>query len=141
MQNSIMNNQISTTVTEGTLIKVVEEACSITIAEIRSSSRKNRLVIARSILGCMLRKETGCTYQRAGELVGRDHASVISYERKFKDNVRFYKKYRDAYNLVEAEYEAQYSDISLRIMNSQIFQIETQLEILKEKQLVLIKNQ
>ena len=141
MENSIMNNKISTTVTEETLIKIVEKACDLTINEIRSPSRRHHLVIARSILGNMLRQETGCTYQRAGELVGRDHASVISYERNFKNNVKFYKKYRDTYNLVTAEHEAQYSDVSLRIMTSQIFQIETQLEILKEKQLVLIKNQ
>jgi len=125
---------------EETLIEIVTKACDLTIEEIRSSSRRSNLVIARGILGCMLRAETGCTYQRAGELVGRDHSSVISYERKFKDNVKFYKKYRDIYNTISEEYSSQYSDVSLDIMSKQIFQIEQQLEILKQRQLSLMKN-
>ena len=44
------------------------------------------------------------------------------------------------HNLIEKYREEQYSDISLQMMNTQIFQIESQLEILKQKQSVLIKN-
>jgi len=134
MKNFTMSNQ------EETLIKIVTTACNLTIEEIRSSSRSSSLVIARGILGCMLKSETGCTYKRAGELVGRDHSSVISYERKFKDNIRFYKKYRDIYNAVSEEYSSHYSDVSLDIMSKQILQIEQQLEVLKKRQLSLMKN-
>jgi|TARA_R110000824_G_scaffold107136_4_gene253131 chromosomal replication initiation ATPase DnaA len=135
----IIKNKL--TVTESTLVQIVEGACNLTLTEIRSSSRRNHLVIARSILGYMLRSETGCTFYRVGEIIGRDHASVIKYVKDFKDNVLWYKKYKDTYNLIETYRKEQYSDISLQMMNTQIFQIESQLEILKQKQSVLIKNQ
>jgi len=134
----IIRNKL--TVLESSLIEVVEGACNLTLTEIRSSSRRNHLVIARSILGYLLRSETGCTYYRAGEIIGRDHASVIKYVKDFKESVVWYKKYKDTYNLIEKYREEQYSDISLQMMNTQIFQIESQLEILKQKQSVLIKN-
>jgi len=128
------------TLLEGSLVQIVEGACNLTLTEIRSSSRRNHLVIARSILGYMLRSETGCTYDRAGEIVGRDHASVLKYVKTFKDNVLYYKKFKDTYNLIEKYRKEQYSDISIQMMNTQIFQIESQLEILKQKQSILIKN-
>ena len=126
---------------ESTLIQIVEESLGFTLFEIRTSSRRAPLVIARSILANLLRGETGCTFSRAGLLIGRDHASVVKYKKDFKDNVRYYKKYKDAWDVVLKHREEQYSDISLKMMNTQIFQIETQLEILKQRQSVLIKNQ
>lgn len=141
MANFITNNPISTTLKEEALIKVVENACNLSIQQIRGTSRRQELVIARAILSCMLRHEVGCTYERAGELVGRDHSSVIHYEKHFHTNVKFYKKYRDTYNLISSEHKASYSDLSIKIMNKQIFQIEQQLDDLKRKQLLLTKNQ
>ena len=135
----IIKNKL--TVKESTLIQIIEGACNITLQEIKSSSRRPHLVIARSILGYLLRTETGCTYYRAGEIIGRDHASVIKYVRDFKDNVLYYKKYKETYGMITDYREEQYSDISLQMMNMQIFQIERQLEILKQNQSVLIKNQ
>ena len=134
MTNFTMNNQ------EETLIRIVEDACNLTIDEIRSTSRRPHLVIARSILAVMLKMECGCTFSRAGELVGRDHSSVVSYEKNFNGNIKFYKNYRDTYNAVKDKHNNQYSDISLNIMSKQIFQIERQLEILKERQLLLTKK-
>lgn len=135
----IIKNKL--TVKESTLIQIVEGACNLTLQEISSNSRRPHLVIARSILGYLLRMETGCTYHRAGEIIGRDHASVIKYVKDFKDNVLYYKKYKNTYSLIESYRTEQYSDISLQMMNMQIFQIERQLEILKQNQLVLIKKQ
>ena len=141
MANFITNKPISTTLKEEALINVVENACDLSIRQIRSSSRRQELVIARGILACMLRHDVGCTYERAGELVGRNHSSVIHYEKNFQANVKFYKKYRDTYDLISSEYQASYSDLSMKIMNKQIFQIEQQLDDLKRKQLLLTKNQ
>jgi chromosomal replication initiation ATPase DnaA len=129
------------TLTESTLIQIVEESLGFTLFEISTSSRRAPLVIARSILANLLRRETGCTFDRVGLLIGRDHSSVVKYTKDFKDNVKHYKEYKDAWELVLKHRDEKYSDISLKMMNTQIFQIETQLEILKEKQLVLIKNQ
>jgi chromosomal replication initiation ATPase DnaA len=134
MTNFIMNNQ------EETLIRIVEDACNLTIDEIRSTSRRPHLVIARSILAVMLKTECGCTCYRAGELVGRDHSSVVAYERNFNENIEFYKKYRETYNAIKEQHNDQYSDISMNIMSKQIFQIERQLEILKARQLLLTKK-
>jgi len=141
MANFTTNKPISTTLKEEALIRVVEKACNLSIIQIRSTSRRQELVIARAILACMLRHEVGCTYERAGELVGRDHSSVIHYEKHFQTNVKYYKKYRDAYNIISSEHQASYSDLSIKIMNKQIFQIEKQLEDLKRKQLLITKNQ
>ena len=129
------------TLSESTLIQIVEESLGFTLFEIRTSSRRAPLVIARSILANLLRRETGCTFSRAGRIVGRDHASVVKYTKDFKSSVQYYEKYKDAWELVLKHREEQYSDISLKMMNTQIFQIESQLEILKQKQLLLIKNQ
>ena len=138
MEDTI-NKKLS--LTESTLIQIVEGALGLTLGEISNPSRRAPLVIARSILANLLRRETGATYYRVGALIGRDHASVIKYVKDFKWNVKGWQDYKDAYELVLKHREEQYSDISLKMMNTQIFQIETQLEILKQKQSLLIKNQ
>lgn len=137
----IIRPKIKLTIREDVIVKIVENACELTIDEIRSKSRERNRVIARSLLGCLLRKKTGTTFNRVGSIIGRDHASVIKYVRTFEDNIKFDKEYRETYNLIEREEKEQYSEITLDMMNMQIFQIESQLEILKQKQLLLIKKQ
>jgi chromosomal replication initiation ATPase DnaA len=94
----IINEEIMITNEEKILIKVVEKASGILYSLITSKRRDSDISIARNILGILLRKNTSCTYKRAGWVINRHHSSVIHYENTFDDNYNFYPEYKRIYD-------------------------------------------
>jgi|TARA_R110000787_G_scaffold118062_5_gene228825 hypothetical protein len=116
-----MNNQ------EEAITQIIEKVSGVSRELIRSKSRVKRIHIPRSILGYMLRQDVGCTYKRAGELVGRDHASVIKYNKDHEGNFRYYQDYKILYREVQSRYISEYKGVKFSIIQKQIKDLQEQL--------------
>ena len=119
---------------EQTLIKVVEKASGIFYEQIKSNSREAEIVIARNILGCLLRKETSCTVKRAGLVVNRDHSSIVAYEREHEKNLKFYPAYKRVYEkalMINGNNNFR-TTVEMDLIQQQIIQIETSLKRIKK---------
>jgi len=82
----------------------------------------------------MLRSDLGCTYKRAGELVGRDHASVIKYNKDHEGNFRYYQDYKVLYREVQSRYINEFKGVKFKIIQQQIEDLQEQLEVIKKQQ-------
>lgn len=123
-----MNNQ------EEAITQIVEKVSGVSREQIRGRCRVKRIHIPRSILGYMLRADLGCTYKRAGELVGRDHASVIKYNKDHDDNFRYYQDYKILYREVQSRYINEFKGVKFKIIQQQIEDLQEQLEVIKKQQ-------
>lgn len=62
------------------MIKVADfaNAVGVPVEEITGSRRFAHVVLARQLYWKLLRDHYGCTYQRAGDLTGRKHCTVLA---------------------------------------------------------------
>tara|TARA_R110000824_G_scaffold386399_1_gene581312 strand:- start:109 stop:603 length:495 start_codon:yes stop_codon:yes gene_type:complete len=77
--------------------KVIALACrlgDITKKELMSSSRKRLIGDVRICVGNLLRRVFGLTQSDCGKYLGRDHASIIHYEKQheYMMKLNYYKK-------------------------------------------------
>ncbi len=73
-------------------------ACEVSEANLLSRSRRREVVIARQMICYELRRR-GYTYSAIGEVVGRDHATAIYSEKKFREMLVFHDRLAiDAYD-------------------------------------------
>tara|TARA_R100001480_G_scaffold96950_1_gene101740 strand:+ start:408 stop:827 length:420 start_codon:yes stop_codon:yes gene_type:complete len=128
-----INEEIIITSEEKTLIKVVEKASGILYKTIISSKRDADIVLARNILGYLLRKKTLCTYKRAGWVINRHHSSVVAYEREFDKNYKFYPEYKRVYNKALNIYDNNHftTTVEMRLIQTQILEIEKSIRRIK----------
>lgn len=117
---------------EEAITQIIEKVSGISRDLIRGKSRVKRIGIPRSILGYMLREEVGCTYKRAGELVGRDHASIIKYNRDHQDNFKFYSDYKVLYREVQSRYISDFKGVKFSLLQKQIDDVQNQLNKIVE---------
>ena len=118
---------------EEALTKIVEDTSYVSRKLIRGKSRTHKISIPRNILGYMLRTEVGSTAVRAGELLGRHHASVLKYVIDHDKNYKYYQDYKDMYLKVRQKYMVGFKEAKMQILQEQIYQFQIQLDILKEE--------
>jgi len=118
---------------EEAITQIVEKTSGVSRDEIRGRCRVRRIAIPRSILGYMLRADVDCTYKRAGELVGRDHASIIKYYKDHDDNFRYYKDYKILYRRVQSKYINEFKGVKFEIIQQQIEDLQEQLETIRKQ--------
>jgi chromosomal replication initiation ATPase DnaA len=119
---------------EEAITQIVEKVSGIDRKQIRSRIRIKEYAVPRSILGYMLRADAGCTYKRAGELVGRDHASVLKYYKDHDNNFRYYQDYKIMYREIKREYLKIFKNVEFEVLQKQIKDLQVQLDELIEEQ-------
>ena len=119
---------------EEAITQIVEKVSGISRDKIRGRIRIKEYALPRSILGYMLRADGACTYKRAGELVGRDHASVIKYYRDHDSNFRYYEDYKNMYRKIKKEYLKIFKNVEFKVLQQQIKDLQIQLDELIDEQ-------
>jgi len=82
------------------LISVVCDVFDVEVKAVFSENRKRELVMARVVIGRLLRMNTKMTYSKIGELLNRDHSSVVYYVNLFEDEMQFNEWFKSKANEV-----------------------------------------
>ena len=80
---------------------VIEKVCkhfNIKVESLNNKVRFRNYVEARSIIGYILTKETPLVLREVGELLERDHSSVIHYNKKVSGFMDVDQKYKELVN-------------------------------------------
>jgi chromosomal replication initiation ATPase DnaA len=71
-------------------VRAVESVTGITLAAMQVHDRERRFVEARQLLAHTLREHCGMLMREIGEVMGRDHATVIHYLRTVENNPKIF---------------------------------------------------
>tara|TARA_R110002020_G_scaffold220785_2_gene428770 strand:- start:34773 stop:35192 length:420 start_codon:yes stop_codon:yes gene_type:complete len=88
------------------LTEVIEKQLGITYKQMMSPTRLKELVYSRAIFSVIARRYLNMTFHKIGELLKRDHSSIIFYMKKHDNEYELYKDYRDMYKKIYASVEA-----------------------------------
>jgi chromosomal replication initiator protein len=80
------------------ILEIISKESGVTIEDILSRSRKTEKVISRHIFCGILRKNYNYSLPFIGELVGRDHTTVIHATEQFNNRYRLEDNFK---NLVD----------------------------------------
>jgi len=83
------------------MIQTIKELVEVEtgIKDIGIKTRKQPVVDAKTIYAVLcLRHTKGISYERIGELIGRDHSSITHYKKLFSDWQRFPRMFSEKLN-------------------------------------------
>lgn len=128
---------------EETIIRVVEKASGLSYSEIKSRKRQEHIAIARNILGVLLRQEHYIQFNRIGQIVNRNHASIVYYCKTWQDNYDGWPEYKRLFDKCMNIMESQnvITNMQIEIAKRQIDEVESILEKLKYKLLNINQKQ
>lgn len=107
------------TIEEQVVCGAVIMCSGLTLEAIRSKTRVQEYVLARSVLGIML-NEIGCSLTRAGEIINRDHATILHYKRKHSENLLYYSGYKKLYEYCNLEHYTTHRVRTVRAMEKEL---------------------
>lgn len=90
------------------ILPIIASAASeydVTIEDILSRSRRRDVSEARHMAMLIAREKLGLTYPYLGSLFDRRHSAVIIGTRVLKDHMSVYKRTRQRYEKILADYE------------------------------------
>jgi len=90
-------NNLKPNNTAGDLLRIMRIHLRITNDEIKSSSRKRKLVDRRMIIAVILYNKCTFSYSELGRFINRDHATIMHYLKKHKDLMATNVDYRNLY--------------------------------------------
>ena len=82
-------------VTKEEILEIIANECGITVSQILDKTRKKEVVNGRFIFCGIMNDYFNYTLKRIGDVVGRDHTTVIHAIKKFKDRIRNEDYFRD----------------------------------------------
>ena len=132
------HKNLKLTVEEQVVCGAVIMCSGFTLEAIRSKSRTQDYVLARSVLGLML-NEIGCSLTRAGEIVNRDHASILHYKRNHAQNLLYQRGYKDLYESANLEHYTTHRVRTVDAMEKELLIMQETLDKYK-RTFVEIKN-
>ena len=83
------------------LTKAIQSVLNVTIDDMRSASRRRNIVNARFIFSTILYELTGFSYSHIGQLINRDHATVLYHIKTCRQLIDIDKYFKNMYNEVK----------------------------------------
>lgn len=83
------------------IVAAVKESTNIDMCEIRSNTRESDIKDARHLLAYFLKKRTNLTFKKIGDLINRNHATVLQACKRVNDMREYdpyFKKHVSAVN-------------------------------------------
>tara|TARA_R100000541_G_scaffold58407_1_gene69611 strand:+ start:1728 stop:2129 length:402 start_codon:yes stop_codon:yes gene_type:complete len=120
---------------EETILRVVEKASGYSYETLRSNNRKEEIAIARNILGVLLRQEYNIRFKRIGQIINRNHSSVVYYGKSWEGNYKCWPNYKRMFDKCTNIMKTQnvMTNMQLQIVKTQIDSMEKTLKDLKYK--------
>lgn len=77
------------------IMEIVAKETFVSVSDILSESRKSEVIIARHIFCGILKLEFNYSYVYIGELVKRDHTTIINAVKNYKSRKNLEENFRD----------------------------------------------
>lgn len=81
-------------ITKEEILSIVAKNCCVTTSKILSRIREREVVDARHMYAAVLKFEFGHTYEHIGEILDRDHTTIIHALETYRDRYKHYEDYR-----------------------------------------------
>ena len=82
------------------ILEIISEECGVTAAEAMKKSRKSEFVKVRHIYCAILKKYYGFSYPKIGEIMDKDHTTIINSVDKFRNRYINEEDYRETINKI-----------------------------------------
>jgi chromosomal replication initiation ATPase DnaA len=82
-------------ITKEEILSIVAKNCCVSVSQILSRVRGREVIDARFIFVAVMKREFGHTFEHIGEILDRDHTSIIHALETFTDRYRQYDEYRE----------------------------------------------
>jgi len=82
------------------LFNLIEEKTGYNIIQLGGSNRKQELVHIRRVIFVICRDQLGLSLEKAGDIVNRNHATVLSSVNKHYTEIYIYKDYKKLYEMI-----------------------------------------
>ncbi|MBV20079.1 MAG: hypothetical protein CL870_03160 [Cytophagia bacterium] len=132
MKDIIKKNKINL------LFNVTEALTGVNRKDIVSKKRNKQYILPRHIVGYMLHKELEITMMESGRLVGRDHSTVHHYVSNYDDNMKFYKEFRNLYEIISESYWSQIMEADVKDLSLELKQLQNLIDTLNAKKKKLL---
>ena len=77
------------------ILSIVAKNCCVTTSEILSRIRKREVIDARFMYIAVLKNEFGHTLEHIGEILGRDHTTIMHALQTYRERYHQYDEYRE----------------------------------------------
>tara|TARA_R110000796_G_scaffold60332_1_gene139501 strand:+ start:10655 stop:11080 length:426 start_codon:yes stop_codon:yes gene_type:complete len=123
------------------LFEVAEQITNISKDVILSKQRYGKIALVRNIIGYMLNRDVGLTTVESGKKINRDHSTIVYYGNKFSSNYKYYKEFRETYDLIAELFWSRFVVEEQEEIDLQVRSLQALIEKLKRKtEYLLIKN-
>lgn len=115
------------------LTEVIEKQLGVTYKQMMSARRLKEMVYSRAIFSVIARRYLDMTYHKIGELLKRDHSSIIFYMKKHDNEYELYKDYRDMYKKIYASVEALFiinTEFNADYLKTKIKELQSEVSII-----------
>lgn len=82
------------------ILEIISEECGVTVSDVMKRSRKSELVKVRHIYCAILKKYYGFSYPKIGDIMNKDHTTIINAVDKFRSRYINEEDYRDLINKI-----------------------------------------
>jgi chromosomal replication initiator protein len=77
------------------ILEIISEECGVSAVDVMKKSRKSEMVKVRHIYSAILKKYYGFSYPKIGEIMNKDHTTIINSVDKFRNRYINEEDYRE----------------------------------------------
>ena len=101
-KNEIRKNAryLKLTLKKEEILEIIAEECGVNVNDVMKKVRKSELVKARHMYSAILRKYYGFSYPKIGEIMDKDHTTIIHSVDTFRNRYINEEDYRDLTNKI-----------------------------------------
>jgi len=82
------------------ILEIISEECGVNVNDVMKKIRKSELVKVRHMYSAILRKYYGFSYPKIGEIMDKDHTTIIHSVDAFKNRYKNEEDYRELTNKI-----------------------------------------
>jgi chromosomal replication initiation ATPase DnaA len=82
------------------ILEIIAEECGVNINDVMKKVRKSELVKVRHLYSAILRKYYGFSYPKIGEIMDKDHTTIIHSVYAFRNRYKNEDDYRELTNKI-----------------------------------------
>lgn len=82
------------------ILEIIAEECGVNVNDVMKKVRKSELVKVRHLYSAILRKYYGFSYPKIGEIMDKDHTTIIHSVDAFRNRYKNEEDYRELTNKI-----------------------------------------
>jgi chromosomal replication initiation ATPase DnaA len=91
---------LKSTLKKEEILEIISEECGVNVNDVMKKVRKSELVKVRHMYSAILRKYYGFSYPKIGEIMDKDHTTIIHSVDAFRNRYKNEEDYRELTNKI-----------------------------------------